>query len=302
MSTEYLQPKSWGELKEDLQRLTEKSVILAGGTDLMPKIRSGKKEPNLYLSLCRMEELKAIERQGEWLKIGAMAAHTQASEDPFIRKYFTALAMACSQIGSQQIRNKGTLGGSLANASPAGDIIPCIFLYGGKIEILGENGIRSVDAESFLLENGCTLLGRNELITSILLPLEEERKSCFVKLGSRREVTIAQISLCISWKEEDNEKKDMKGFIGAVDIRPVEFEKAYLLGENSEESREEAAAWLADKIRGIRSNRTKESKLKITEAEKLYKERAVKGIVFDAADWIERESTFHTGKKGEGKL
>ena len=208
--------------------------------------------------------------------------------------------MACSQVGSQQIRNKGTLGGSLANASPAGDIIPCIFLYGGKIEILGEHGIRSVDAESFLLENGCTLLGRNELITSILLPLEEERKSCFVKLGSRREVTIAQISLCISWKEEDNEKKDMKGFIGAVDIRPVEFEKAYLLGENSEESREEAAAWLADKIRGIRSNRTRESKLKITEAEKLYKERAVKGIVFDAADW--RESTFHTGKKGEGKL
>ena len=54
MSTEYLQPKSWGELKEDLQRLTEKSVILAGGTDLMPKIRSGKKEPDLYLSLCRM--------------------------------------------------------------------------------------------------------------------------------------------------------------------------------------------------------------------------------------------------------
>ena len=78
----------------------------------------------------------------------------------------------------------------------------------------------------------------------------------------------------------------MKGFIGAVDIRPVEFEKAYLLGENSEERREEAAAWLADKIRGIRSNRTRESKLKITEAEKLYKERAVKGIVFDAADWI----------------
>ncbi len=110
MSTEYLQPKSWGELKEDLQRLTEKSVILAGGTDLMPKIQVRKKEPDLYLSLCRMEELKAIDRQGEWLKIGAMAAHTQASEDPFVGKYFTALAMACSQVRTPADTQQGNAG------------------------------------------------------------------------------------------------------------------------------------------------------------------------------------------------
>lgn len=313
MSAEYLQPKSFEELESSLLRLTDKSVILAGGTDLLPKIRSGKKEPDNYLSLCRLEMLGNIERQGDWLKIGAMATHEQAADNPLIREYFTGLAMACSRVGSQQIRNKGTLGGSLANASPAGDIMPCVFLYGGKIEILGKEGIRFVEAKEFLTENGRTVLGRNELLTSIWLPVEEGRKSCFTKLGSRREVTIAQISLCISWKEQDLACRDMRGFIGAVDVRPVEFECVSLLGERSEEKKEEAAQWLSGKIRSIRTSRTRESKLKITEAEKRYKERAVKGIVFDAAEMIERErkspvpetakrgSTFHTEEKGEGK-
>ena len=144
MSAEYLQPKSFEELESSLLRLTDKSVILAGGTDLLPKIRSGKKEPDIYLSLCRLEKLGNIERQGDWLKIGAMATHEQAADNPLIREYFTGLAMACSRVGSRQIRNKGTLGGSLANASPAGDIMPCVFLYGGKIEIVGKEGIRFV--------------------------------------------------------------------------------------------------------------------------------------------------------------
>lgn len=297
MSTEYLQPKSWEELERELERLTDRSVILAGGTDLLPKIRSGKKEPDIYLSLCQLEMLGNIERQGDWLKIGAMATHGQAAENPLVREYFTGLAMACSRVGSQQIRNKGTLGGSLANASPAGDIMPCVFLYGGKLEILGKDGLRYVEAKKFLTENGRTVLGRNELLTSIWLPVEEGQKSYFAKLGSRREVTIAQISLCISWKEGDNGYTDMKGFIGAVDVRPVEFECACLLGGKSEEKKEEAAQWLSQKIKSIRTSRARESKLKITEAEKRYKERAVKGIIFDAAEMIEREA-----EKGEGRL
>ena len=151
--------------------------------------------------------------------------------------------------------------------------------------------------KKFLTENGRTVLGRNELLTSIWLPVEEGQKSCFAKLGSRREVTIAQISLCISWKEGDNGYTDMKGFIGAVDVRPVEFECACLLGGKSEEKKEEAAQWLSQKIKSIRTSRARESKLKITEAEKRYKERAVKGIVFDTAEMIEREA-----EKGDGRL
>lgn len=286
----YFQPTSLDELQGNLHKLTSQSLVLAGGTDLMLKLRLKKTEVDCIMSLCQIEKLREIKEETGWLRLGAMVTHAAAADSPVVEKYFHALQMACSHVGSQQIRNKGTLGGSLVNASPAGDIMPCVFLYGGVVEILGVDGYRKISIEEFLTKDGRTVLQSQEILTAILLPIEEGRGSCFVKLGSRKEVTIAQISLCASWREEAGNKRELRAYVGAVDSRPVPFEGSDLLvaGETGDETVvRQATDILSAQIQEIQSRRKRESKLKITEAEKQYKKRAVRGIISDVINTMQ---------------
>ena len=282
MGAEYIQPRTMEELRELLPTLPERTAVLAGGTDLMIQIRDRHPDYDCILSLWSLAELRKIEEQDGWLRIGAMVTHAAAAEDSRIGRYFQGLRMSCSHVGSQQVRNKGTLGGSLMNASPAGDIAPCVFLYGGEIEVLSGGGSRRIPVEEFFSERGKPVIHRGEILTAIWLPIDGQLHSCFRKLGSREEVTIAQISLCAAWKETDGRKEVLRAFAGAIDQRPVPFSGAQLLGQP--ERAEEAAEMLSEQIREIRLKRTRPPKLKITEAEQLYKERAAKGVVYDVME------------------
>ena len=264
----YSQPTDMDGLARALGQATEKTVLLGGGTDLLIMIQ--KKHPPIdrYISLGKIPDLGKIEEQDGFLKIGAMATHHQIARNPLVEKYFPALSMACSHVGSQQIRNKGTIGGSLANASPAGDMMPCVFLFKG---------------------NQRTALSLGEAVSALWLPIREERKSCFVKLGARTDVTIAQISLALSWEKKEKAIESVRAYLGAVDVRPLYLPEAeeLLSGEISREKKDALAESLRDRIQGIRERRKRQPKLRITEAERLYKERAVKGIVYDAAEYME---------------
>ena len=286
----YSQPTDMKGLAEALEKATDKTVLLGGGTDLL--IMTRKKHPSIdrYISLGKMPELEKIEEQEGFLKIGAMATHRQIAGNPLVKKYFPALSMACSHVGSQQIRNKGTIGGSLANASPAGDMMPCVFLFEGEIEIYNKNQeYRRISGEEFLVGNQRTALSLGEAVSAVCLPIEEVRRSCFVKLGARTDVTIAQISLALSWEKKEKAIESVRAYLGAVDVRPLYLPEAeeLLSGEISREKKDALAESLRDRIQGIRERRKRQPKLRITEAERLYKERAVKGIVYDAAEYME---------------
>ena len=286
----YSQPTDMKGLAEALEKATDKTVLLGGGTDLLIMIR--KKHPSIdrYISLGKIPELEKIEEQEGFLKIGAMATHRQIAGNPLVKKYFPALSMACSHVGSQQIRNKGTIGGSLANASPAGDMMPCVLLFEGEIEIYNKNQeYRRISGEEFLVGNQRTALSLGEAVSAVWLPIEVERKSCFVKLGARTDGTIAQISLALSWEKKEKAIESVRAYLGAVDVRPLYLPEAeeLLSGEISREKKDALAESLRDRIQGIRERRKRQPKLRITEAERLYKERAVKGIVYDAAEYME---------------
>lgn len=283
--TAYLQPDTLEELQALLPSLPEKTAVLAGGTDLMPKIRARHPDYSCILSLWKIPQLRAVEEQEGWLKIGAMVTHAAAARDPRICRWFRGLSIACSHVGSQQIRNKGTLGGSLVNASPAGDIAPCVVLYHGEVELLGAGGPRCLTMDQFLSSDGRIDLKPGEILTAIWLPIDEALDSCFVKLGSRREVTIAQISLCAAWHTEDGTRTQIRAVAGAIDRRPCPFPNPQLLADQTKA--EEAAQGLARKIQEIRLQRTRPPKLKLTPAEQLYKERAAKGVVYDLLDAME---------------
>ena len=198
----FFQPDTLEEVRDILADMTEKSVILAGGTDLMIYIRDKKPDIDRYLSLCRLSELKKIKVDQDELKIGAMVTHNQAAEDLLIRKYFTALSVACGKVGSCQVRNKGTLGGNIMNASPAADTVPCICLFHGELEFMGKEGFYRKSIFQFLKEDRRDREKHQEILTAIYLPLEKDKniESWFVKLGEREEVAISQISICACWE------------------------------------------------------------------------------------------------------
>lgn len=284
MEAVYYQPDTLEDVPAMLKNFTEKSVILAGGTDLLIQIRNKKPEIDCYLSLWKLEELRTIELQDGWLKIGSMVTHQQGAENPLIQKYFRALSMACRNVGSQQVRNKGTLGGNIMNASPAGDIIPCIWMFEGEVEFLTSDGKKRILMQEFLKNRDKK--EKEGVLTAIYLPLpagEHPRESCFFKLGQREQVTIAQISICTVWEIHGTEKRNVKMYMGAVNRFPTVCNCADLLeGEWISEEHAAEAAWiLRKKIAEIRTKRSRPPKLKLTEGERLYKERAVKGLLFD---------------------
>ena len=277
----YLQPSTREELISALGQLTDKSRIIAGGTDLMPDLRKKRPDVDIFLSLSAMEEMKQIRISDDTICIGAMATHDSIARNAEIKTWATALHHACSHVGSQQIRNRGTIGGSLANASPAGDMIPCVCLLGGVLEIL--------TAEDFTLGVSRTALHPGEVLFAIELPVRKDRSTAFVKLGSRKEVTIAQISIAISW-DKGTRYQNPDGYLGAVDVTPVHLEEMpELIGQGpvDDAAKDRLAESLRDRIRGIRMNRKRPPKLEITEAERLYKERAVRSVVYDVFDLAE---------------
>lgn len=287
MNSNYIQPCTREELLGALGQMTEDSRIIAGGTDLMPAIRARGSQADCYISLSKMTDMTDIREEAGWVRIGAAATHDSIAKNPIIQEKFSALSMACSKVGSQQIRNRGTIGGNLANASPAGDMLPCVCLFLGEVEILRADGSTCrMPARDFIQGVGKTALKTKEVLYAVWLPVRENRSSTFVKLGSRKEVTIAQISMAVSW-EQGEYFQNIEGYLGAVDTKPIYLEELdpILAGHPvGVKQREELTSSLRERIRVIRQNRKRPPKLKITEAEQLYKERAVRSVVYDVID------------------
>ena len=137
-------PKTLAELPASLAALTPESKIVGGGTDFVIRLHSGAVKPDALCYLGHIPELKMIEKQGDTISVGAYCTMTQMEHDPIVREYLPALMDAAADVGSLQIRNNGTIGGNLGNASPAGDLIPVMYLYDAKVEIASPNGTRIV--------------------------------------------------------------------------------------------------------------------------------------------------------------
>ena len=110
MNSNYIQPRTRQELSQALGQMTENSRIIAGGTDLMASDHGRDSGTDLYISLFCLGDMAEIYREDGWVRIGAGSVHDAIEKNPIIQENFRALSMACSKVGSQQIRNKGTIG------------------------------------------------------------------------------------------------------------------------------------------------------------------------------------------------
>ena len=215
MSLPCYSPKQIEELKRILEDENENLSFLAGGTDLMIQLAEKIIEPSLLINLSEIAKLKNIYEEKDNIIIGSMVTHTQITQSNLLRKYTPALIDACSQIGSSQIRNRATIGGNVANASPAGDSIPALYVHQAKVRLLRTDGvIREVPIEEFFIAPGKTIREPKEIIIEFVLSKNIERNiknniGFFRKLGVRKALIISKVSISFnSYYDKHTEKLD----------------------------------------------------------------------------------------------
>jgi CO/xanthine dehydrogenase FAD-binding subunit len=192
---------------------------LAGGTDLLIRLRDGSMKPDVVVDLKGIEEIEGTIREREgWLVMGGQVVMTDIAADPRIRRDFTALADAASVVGSAQIRNRATLAGNICNASPAADTSPALLVYGAAVVATGSRGTRRIPIDDFFVGPGRSSLGRGELVTAIELPLPTQRRGAVhVRRTRRRGHDLASVTLTCAVLENG----DLRLAYGSVGPRPV---------------------------------------------------------------------------------
>jgi carbon-monoxide dehydrogenase medium subunit len=218
----YARPESLAEAVALLAEHGPEARLLAGGTDLLVRLRHGRHTPRLVIDLKRVSELRDdIRETGAGLRVGALAVMADLIEDERIRAHFPALVEAAGTVGSVQIRNRATLAGNLCNASPAADTAPALLVYGAAANIAGPRGARRVPVRDFFRGPGQTVLERGELVESIDLPVPQEKTgAAFTRLTRRRGVDLATVSACCLV----NASGEALLAFGAVAARPLLFE------------------------------------------------------------------------------
>lgn len=196
---EYVRPAS---LAEALALLAERGAdarVLAGGTDLVIRLRDGSIAPALVVDIKRVPELAPGIRAGEagTLVIGAGTTMTELAAHPVVRRDLAGLADAAAVVGSVQIRNRATLAGNLCNASPAADTAPSLLVHGAVVVAAGPQGTRRIALDDFFVRSGVTTLAPGELVIAIEIPAPPDGRiaSAHQRRTRRRGHDLASVTL-----------------------------------------------------------------------------------------------------------
>lgn len=218
-------PNNLEELYSVLENMTEKSKIVAGGTDLGIHLKKMTITPDALLYLGNIQETREIIETKNFIEIGACITHTELEESNIVKKYLSAISDAAKDVGSLQIRNNGTIGGNIANASPAADLLPVLFLLDSLVVVANKNKeLKEIKIEDFILGPGKIALNPDEAILKFKIPKKNNMYSAFLKLGSRKKLTISRIGLSLKLMIEDGKINNVVFFIGAISLKPVKFE------------------------------------------------------------------------------
>jgi len=194
----YARPERLAEAVDLLHTLGADARILAGGTDLILRLRDGTLTPRLVIDVKRIPELRpGIREERGRLVIGATTVMTDVAAHPLVRQTFQALADAAAVVGAVQIRNRATLAGNICNASPAADTSPPLLVYGAVVVAEGPGGTRRLPLDEFFVRSGVTTLQRGELVSAIELPMPGRRMGAVhLRRTRRRGHDLASVTLC----------------------------------------------------------------------------------------------------------
>jgi len=167
--------------------------VLAGGTDLIPQLREGRRSAELVVDLKRIPELTAISELADGgLAIGAAVNASAIARHPRVASTYPAIAASVRLIGSLQVQSRASLGGNICNAAPSADGVPAVICHKARAQIAGPGGRREIELEDLFAGPGRTTLAPGEILTAIVLPAPEPRSAAhYLRFTPRREMDIA---------------------------------------------------------------------------------------------------------------
>jgi len=167
---EYVAPTSVEEALQALSEHGDDAKIMAGGQSLLPVLRMRLNAPEWVIDLSRIDSMRGIRDDGDAIVIGAMTTHHDVLNDALVREHALLITKAATEVADAQIRHRGTFGGALAHADPAGDLGAPALALGAEFVIVGPGGTRTVAADDFFVDLFETAIGEDELLTEVRIP------------------------------------------------------------------------------------------------------------------------------------
>ena len=234
-SVRFVRPSTVTQAVAEYARDPE-ALPLAGGTDVMVAWNSGLLNGRSILDLSAVPGWSSIRRRDGALRIGALCTHSAIRDDAGVRRHFQLLAQACSMVGSVQIQNRGTLGGNIANASPAGDTLPVLAVYEARVRTVSSSGPRELALLDVFAGVKKTRLLPSELIESVDLPFPAVRPSrdLWRKVGPRSAQAISKLMAAgLLWLERDGRVRELRFALGSMapTVRRLTAAEAFLAGK-----------------------------------------------------------------------
>ncbi len=252
-----------------LSRAAGRAYVLAGGTDLLVRLRTGFIEPSLIVDIKRIAAMRTIRKTAAGFEIGAAVSGAELGEHVAVRAAWPGVVESVNLIGSKQIQGRATMVGNLCNASPAADSVPAMVAAGAKAVISGPRKRRTIAVEQLLKGPGQIHLGKGEIIESILLPKRPARSGdAYLRFIPRTEMDIAVVGAAVSLTLDNKGKcTSARVSLGAVapTVLLVEAAGKALVGSTvDDEALEKMAAACSAACRPIDDKRgTKEFRIKV---------------------------------------
>lgn len=219
-------PESLSEALALISQKEDQRYLIAGGTDLLLKMRAGMLSPATVIDIKRVPELKGIaydEQDG--LKLGALVTLRELTRSAVILELYPSLAQAAGLMASEQIRSFATMGGNLCNAAPSADLAPPLIAFGATAVIAGSNGERRVPLEDFFLGPGQSILESNELLHEVIVP-PAEGKTVYLKHAPRAYMDIAVVGVAVRLHQVEGMCRQARIVLAAVAPVPLRVREA----------------------------------------------------------------------------
>lgn len=254
----YLNPASITETLEFLHTYGEKAKVLAGGTDLLIELRKDEGPAGLevVLNIAHFSELQYIKADDEWIRIGSGTTHAQLATSELLLENIRALAHAARTVGSPQIRNRGTVGGNILNASPAADTVPVLVALDAVLTFKSLTGEREVPITDIYVKPYKTNVRPDELLTEVAFKrLSPTATSAFIKLGRRNALAISRMNVAVILDTDANGNiSELRIAAGSTTPKPgrTRTAEAVLIGQQpTEELINEAAKKVSEEMIAI---------------------------------------------------
>ena len=260
---DYHTPETVAEACTLLGELSGKVTVLAGGTDVMHKMKVGHLVPDHLVSLKNLADLRGIRYEaGRGIVIGALTTHNDIYNSSLLQERYLSLPMAAHTMANTQISNIGTIGGNITNASPLADLPPLLIALRAHVTLVGRSGSRSVLLEDFITGPGTTAIAADEILTEVISPDQQTTSSTYMKFGLRKSGALAVVGVAVAVTLQEGTITDARISLGAVAPVPMraKMTEELLKGKTlSDGLLEQAAASAAAESRPISDLRGSEA-------------------------------------------